>query len=158
MRCVNVICCFYYRADFSSNYFLPITFPNNLSSFSLYLKPSPRQPQTATKQSNQVRTSFMMMCSPSTFSLHNVFLVVCCWHDTSTSTSQSIVYFKRWKSTGIATCMCVLLCCRHFKGTRRARDLLFQGNLSQFDLLLEDIKDPSNHPRNYFMEACKYIS
>lgn len=45
---------------------------------------------------------------------------------------------------------------RHFQGTKIARELLMQGNLSQFDLLLEEIKDPRNHPRNYFMEACKW--
>ncbi|XP_060584215.1 short transient receptor potential channel 7-like isoform X6 [Ruditapes philippinarum] len=44
----------------------------------------------------------------------------------------------------------------YFNGTRRARTLLLQGNYSHFNLLLDEIKDSKNHPRNYFMEASRF--
>ncbi|XP_045214496.1 short transient receptor potential channel 7-like isoform X4 [Mercenaria mercenaria] len=43
-----------------------------------------------------------------------------------------------------------------FQGTLRARALLRQGNHSHFNLLLDEIKDSKNHPRNYFMEASRF--
>ncbi|KAH3872990.1 hypothetical protein DPMN_036214 [Dreissena polymorpha] len=48
----------------------------------------------------------------------------------------------------------------YFRGTRRARELLVQGHVQEnytlFNLLLQEIKDPMNHPRNYFMEASRF--
>ncbi|XP_052788308.1 short transient receptor potential channel 7-like isoform X2 [Mya arenaria] len=49
---------------------------------------------------------------------------------------------------------------KYFQGTKRARELLVeggeQGNYTHFNLLLEEIRDPANHPRNYFMEASRF--
>ena len=50
-----------------------------------------------------------------------------------------------------------MLSFRYFNGTASAREYLQKGNYTQFNLLLQDITDASHSPRNYFMEACKFI-
>ena len=48
--------------------------------------------------------------------------------------------------------------CSYFQGTFQARASLGKGNYTEFNLLLQEITDPKHAPRNYFMEACKYVT
>ncbi|XP_033739855.1 short transient receptor potential channel 3-like [Pecten maximus] len=45
---------------------------------------------------------------------------------------------------------------RYFNGTMRATQLLKNSNYTYFNLLLDEIKDSSNSPTNYFMEASRF--
>ncbi|KAL4240893.1 hypothetical protein ACF0H5_001675 [Mactra antiquata] len=45
---------------------------------------------------------------------------------------------------------------KFFQGTKHARTLLIQGNYTEFNLIIEEIKDAKNHPKNYFMEASRF--
>ncbi|XP_012943366.1 uncharacterized protein LOC101855595, partial [Aplysia californica] len=43
-----------------------------------------------------------------------------------------------------------------FNGTHRANALLYQGNLTDFELFVAEVKDARHSPKNYFMEASRF--